>query len=344
MRACVPAAYGGPEADPLTVLRVIEAVAARRRCCRLVHDDRRHDVVAVAVPAAGHGRRRSTATRAVVTGGVFAPNGTGVVDGDTVTVTGRWAWGSGTQHCQWIVGGVLCDDEVVPHLLVRRRRRDVPRHVAHVGPARVGVARLLRRRRRRAAGAHDPAVRRRPDDRRRRSGAFPNFSLLASGVAATGLGIGRRALDELVALAAGKRPQFSSRTLAESPYTQIELARAEAGLRSATAFLHDEVGAAWDRGRRRGPRERGAAGGDPPRRRQRRRAGRPMPPTSPTRSPAARACTRRTCCSAASATPTCRPSTSRPPRSSTRRSAVPSSANRSTPPPSDRPSAPRPGF
>src|SRR4051812_46090260 len=47
---------------------------------------------------------------AVVTGGVFAPLGTGRIDGDAVTVTGRWQWGSGTQHCRWIVGGVQCDD------------------------------------------------------------------------------------------------------------------------------------------------------------------------------------------------------------------------------------------
>ena len=57
----------------------------------------------------------------------------------------------------------------------------------------------------------------------------------------TALGIGRRALDELTALATEKRPQFSKRTLAQNPYTQIELARAEAGLRSARAFLLDEV-------------------------------------------------------------------------------------------------------
>ena len=25
-------------------------------------------------------------------------------------MTGRWQWGSGTQHCAWILGGTVCDD------------------------------------------------------------------------------------------------------------------------------------------------------------------------------------------------------------------------------------------
>ena len=29
---------------------------------------------------------------------------------DGFAVTGRWAWGSGTQHCRWVLGGALCDD------------------------------------------------------------------------------------------------------------------------------------------------------------------------------------------------------------------------------------------
>ena len=74
---------------------------------------------------------------------------------------------------------------------------------------------------------------------------FPNFTLLAAGVSAVGLGVARRALDELVDIAHGKRPQFSSRTLAQSGFTQVEVARAEARLRSARAFLLDELSAAW---------------------------------------------------------------------------------------------------
>ena len=58
--------------------------------------------------------------------------------------------------------------------------------------------------------------------------AFPNFSLLAAGVAAVSLGIARHALDEFVDLAQGKRPLFSSRTLSQSGMAQAELAKVAA--------------------------------------------------------------------------------------------------------------------
>ena len=75
---------------------------------------------------------------------------------------------------------------------------------------------------------------------------FPNFTLLATGVAATLLGIAQRSLTEIVALAGQKRPVGSSKTLAASALAQVDVARAEAHVRSATAYLLDELAAAWD--------------------------------------------------------------------------------------------------
>jgi alkylation response protein AidB-like acyl-CoA dehydrogenase len=184
-----------------------------------------------------------------ITGGVFAPNGTGTtttVDGrHGFAVTGRWAWGSGTQHCRWVLGGALCDDGTFR--LCWFPQAEITFHDTwHT----TGM---------RGSGSLDYSVTDAfaPDDRTMQPGVtrpvvqtplsrFPNFTLLAAGVSAVGLGVGRRALDELVELAQGKKPQYSSRTLAESSFTQVELARAEAQLRSARAFLLDELSAAWE--------------------------------------------------------------------------------------------------
>jgi indole-3-acetate monooxygenase len=82
---------------------------------------------------------------------------------------------------------------------------------------------------------------------------FPFLGALALGVCAVTLGLARRARDELVLLAGGKRPAQSSRTLAERPVVQAEVARAEAAYRSARAFVREAVEDAWE----------AAGGGDP---------------------------------------------------------------------------------
>ncbi|MEP6300074.1 MAG: acyl-CoA dehydrogenase family protein, partial [Ilumatobacter sp.] len=184
----------------------------------------------------------------VVTGGVFAPNGAAhedsVDDVNGLRVTGRWAWGSGTQHCAWIIGGAMTSDSM-------RLCWFPATDVSFIDTWHTGGMR--------GSGSLDYSVDSAfvPIDHTIVPGVtppvadcglarFPNFTLLACSVASVGLGVARRALDELGDVAQGKRPQFSSRTLAQSGFTQIELARAEAGLRSARAFLLDEVSSAWE--------------------------------------------------------------------------------------------------
>lgn len=247
MRMCVPAAYGGPELDPLSMVEAIEAVAhsdGAAGWCTMIASTTSSMASLLPETAA----REIYGDPSSVTGGVFAPNGKGTattVDGvDGFTVTGRWAWGSGTQHCRWVLGGALCDDGTFR--LCWFEQAAVTFHDTwytsgmrgsgsldySVNDAFVPAERTIQ-----------PAVTR-PVVRTPLS-QFPNFTLLASGVSAVGLGVARRALDELVELAQGKRPQYSSKTLAQSAFTQIELARAEGELRAARAFLLDELGSAW---------------------------------------------------------------------------------------------------
>jgi alkylation response protein AidB-like acyl-CoA dehydrogenase len=74
---------------------------------------------------------------------------------------------------------------------------------------------------------------------------FPTLGLLALGVCAVALGIARRALDEFVALAGGKIPTGSARTLANRPVVQRQVGEAEAALRSARAYVYASIDAAW---------------------------------------------------------------------------------------------------
>ncbi len=244
MRMCVPTVYGGPAADPMTVVEVIEAVSrddGAAGWCTMIASTT--SSMALFLPP--ETAKELFGDPAAVAGGVFAPNGIGTADGDGFRVSGRWQWGSGTQHCQWIVGGTNCDDDTFR--LCFFDAADVHFHDTwhasglrgtgsldfSVDDVSVPVERTIQ-----------PGITRPTVDTP--LGAFPNFGLLAAGVAAVSLGIGRRALDEVVALAGDKRPQFSSRTLAESGFTQTEVARAEAGLRAGRAMLLDELGRTWD--------------------------------------------------------------------------------------------------
>jgi indole-3-acetate monooxygenase len=244
MRMCVPAEYGGPEADPMTLVEVIEAVSRSDGAagwCTMIASTT--SSMSLFLPP--ESAKELFGDPAVVAGGVFAPTGVGTADGDGFRVTGRWQWGSGTQHCRWIVGGANCDDDTFR--LCFFEAGDVAFHDTWYASGLRGTGSLDFS----VEGAVVPVVRTiqpgiTPPSVDVPLGAFPNFALLAAGVAAVSLGIGRRALDELVDLAPGKRPQFSSRTLAQSGYTQAELARAEAALRAGRAFLLDELGRAWD--------------------------------------------------------------------------------------------------
>jgi alkylation response protein AidB-like acyl-CoA dehydrogenase len=59
------------------------------------------------------------------------------------------------------------------------------------------------------------------------------------------LGVARRALDEFVPLASAKSRRGPG-TLATEQVTQLSVARCEASLRAARAFMFDALGSAWD--------------------------------------------------------------------------------------------------
>jgi alkylation response protein AidB-like acyl-CoA dehydrogenase len=240
-RLCVPSALGGLEAHPSELVDCIEAVAhgdGAAGWCLMIG--------ATSGAAAAHlpadGAAEVYRDPAVVTGGVFAPSGTVVAADGGVRVSGRWSWASGCQHCDWLMVGCLTD---------------AGHRLALLPTAEVEVVDTWWAMGLRGTGSHDIAV----DDRfvpahrladltgAPTAGgplyAFPVLGLLAVGVSAVGLGIARRALDELTTLAAGKVPTMASRRLAERSAVQGDVARAEALLRGGKAFLHDAIDRAW---------------------------------------------------------------------------------------------------
>ena len=82
-------------------------------------------------------------------------------------------------------------------------------------------------------------------------GLIPSFAVVKTAIA---LGIARHAIEALKDLALAKTPAGQISLLRERPAIQQDLARAEACVRSARAFLHETVSDVWQ----------SVAGGNPP--------------------------------------------------------------------------------
>lgn len=251
-RMCVPEAYGGLELAPAAMLRVLEALAqgdGSAAWCAFIGAT--SGATLAYLPEAS--AREIFASPTTRLGGVFAPRGEAVREAGGYRLAGRWAWGSGTQSAHWILAG--CRVAGAPGqagpgslmLLVPAAEVEFldTWHVA--GLCGTGSTDFVIRDRRvpaeRALDLTGPPCHARP------LYAFPAFGLLALGIGAVALGLGRAAVDALVALASGKTPEGSRRPLAARSATQAEVARAEAELRAGRALLFDAVEEAWGRAR-----------------------------------------------------------------------------------------------
>jgi alkylation response protein AidB-like acyl-CoA dehydrogenase len=251
----VPKAYGGAEAHVHDLLDAIETVA--------FHDGSTAWCVMIAgTTGLNAGFLPPEHARSIygrpdaVTGGYGMPGGTATAVDGGVRVSGRWSWGSGTDHCTAIGGGVrVVDADGAPATLTDGTRapfvffdlEDVELldtwHVAGLkGTASTDYT---------VAGAFVPQGRWVDFV----SGPEPvvdsplyRFSFLGAlgiGVASVMVGLGRRAIAELVALA-DKVPAGSARGLAERPIVQAQIAEADAAVRSSRAFLREVVDECWD--------------------------------------------------------------------------------------------------
>lgn len=199
---------------------------------------------------------------------VFAPTGRAVPDGGgRFAVDGRWPFASGCRHAEWMLAGMFVFEGVdgqaprtIPGQGPDWRLSFFPRANAEIvdnwdvlGLRATGsndiVARGLHVAEEHTispffqAARHDGPVWR-----------LAFFTLVGVALVGVPLGIARRALDEFSDLAVTKTRAGTFEPLARDPAVQVEFARAEAGLRSARAYVLDEAGALWD----------AACAGDPP--------------------------------------------------------------------------------
>ena len=251
----IPEVLGGAESAPAEVLKVIEELAYADSAvawCSMIYLTTAVSSAQLASEWAEQIYRVNK--RSPVTAGATAPTGKAkkVVGG--LEVSGRWAWGSGTQHADWIVGGCMVEDD---DGLLRFPEGAPAVHIVYFDKSQVYLHDNWDPSGMRGTGSVDFEVDRVfvPDGRWVVQGAnalhvdtalyrFPFVGLFAACVAAIPLGIGRRALDDFTALARGKGT--GRKSLAESSLTQMEFGQANALVEAARHYLFSVVEQVWD--------------------------------------------------------------------------------------------------
>jgi alkylation response protein AidB-like acyl-CoA dehydrogenase len=190
--------------------------------------------------------------------GSLAPAGKAVPVEGGYRVSGRWPFTSGCRHAKFYINGCIVFDGERP----RMSANGLPVALLAVLPAadckildNWYVSGL------RGTGSNDTAVQDYfvPEERTalwfnqqsqpRRTETlyrFPPIAFLAVEVAPVALGIARAAIETLVELASAKTPTGAMSLLRERSAVQTDVAKAEALVRSARAFLYDTVQEAWD--------------------------------------------------------------------------------------------------
>jgi alkylation response protein AidB-like acyl-CoA dehydrogenase len=164
------------------------------------------------------GAREVFADPTAPTAGIAAPTGVAVPSDGGVTVSGRWAFGSGITHSDWVWAGCLVMDNGAP------RMTPTGPEIIHVW---LPVSDVV---------IHDtwePLFQ------------MPPITLFVLQLASVSLGIARGALDELGDLAQEKTPTLYTDVLADMPAAQIAYAKAEAELASARSLLYGVADEVW---------------------------------------------------------------------------------------------------
>lgn len=191
----------------------------------------------------------------IATGGLLQSLGRAVRVEGGYRVSGRWPFGSGCEHCSWLIGGAKLFDGDEP--VLDDEDRPVARMFLFPAEA-VEIHSTWHVSGLRGTGSHDYEVRELfvPEAHAfgltgdRSAFGFPHarmplFGMLSLSLAAAILGMARGALDALIDQV---RPrELASGPLRDRPLLQASVAQAEGLVRAARAFVHDEGKRAWSK-------------------------------------------------------------------------------------------------
>jgi alkylation response protein AidB-like acyl-CoA dehydrogenase len=255
-RMTMPRAWGGPELDPLSQIRVIEALSygdGSVGWCAMINSDGGY-FSAYLEP--GVARELYQDLDAPTGGSLLFSGRAEALDGG-YRVNGRWPFVSGCQHCDWLIFSCNLFEKGEPRMMPNgtpaRRFCLVPAHQVEVLDTwhTTGL---------RGSGSHDVAIKDLfvPGERThnfpappRRTGALYAYPLMfAYNLPGVTLGIARAAIDSFIEVAPRRQVTMSMVTgkpvmLRDEVYAQTVVARAEALVGSARDYIFARMDDIW---------------------------------------------------------------------------------------------------
>jgi alkylation response protein AidB-like acyl-CoA dehydrogenase len=245
-RAATPKRFGGDARAPAEFLDMIERIARVDGSAAWVASFGSANVYLAALPLATQAHLYAEGPDQVFAGGLFPVQPAQPVDGGW-RVNGTWKFASGCKGADWLGVGIGTGAAGVPGkprtAVFRPHQVEIVENWDVVGMQ--------------GTGSHDLRVTDQfvaTDWTFVRGGEpcvdeplyrYPTIAYAAQVLAVVNLGLARAALDIANQMAGGRKTTTGAPQLAERAYYRIELAKAEAQLRSARAFFYDATDEVW---------------------------------------------------------------------------------------------------
>jgi alkylation response protein AidB-like acyl-CoA dehydrogenase len=245
-RAATPRRFGGDALAPTAFLDMIERIAAADGSAAWVASFGSANVYLAALPLQTQAEIYADGPDQVFAGGLFPVQSAQPADGGW-RVNGTWKFASGCKGADWLGVGIGTGGAGAPGkprtAVFRAHQVEIVENWDVVGMQGTG-SHDLRVHDQFVADAWtfvrggEPCV----DEPLYR---YPTIAYAAQVLAVVNLGLARAALDVANQMAGGRKTTTGAPQLADRAYYRIELAKAEAQLRSARAFFYDTTDEVW---------------------------------------------------------------------------------------------------
>jgi alkylation response protein AidB-like acyl-CoA dehydrogenase len=245
-RAMVAKRFGGDERTPAEFCRLIEAISEADGSAGWVASFGGSAGYLAALPEPTLRKLYANGPDVVFAGGLF-PLQPAKRTAEGFVVNGLWKFCSGSTGADFIGAGISVDGDSTGGL---------PR-VAVMPAKQVSIRRNWDVIGLQGTGSHDIVVKDVvvPEEWTMiRGGAasvdlpiyrYPSLPMAAQVLAIVGIGVARSALDDVIAMAGGRASITGAPVMADRGYVQLEVARAEALLRSARSFFYEATEELW---------------------------------------------------------------------------------------------------